>query len=87
MTDRKPNDRNALNWHSTTILAIRKKGQVVVAGDGQVSMGATILKSNARKVRRLGKDDKIIAGLRAQPPTLSRFLKDWKPSWKRTRGN
>src|ERR1700745_761322 len=57
-----PNDRTALSWHSTTILAIRKKGQVVVAGDGQVSMGQTILKSNARKVRRLGKDNQIIAG-------------------------
>jgi ATP-dependent HslUV protease, peptidase subunit HslV len=62
MTDRKPNDRSALDWHSTTILAIRRNGQVVVAGDGQVSMGATILKSNARKVRRLGKDNSIIAG-------------------------
>ncbi len=62
MTDRKPNDRAALDWHSTTILAIRKNGQVVVAGDGQVSMGPTILKSNARKVRRLGKDNGIIAG-------------------------
>lgn len=55
-----PNDRS--NWHSTTILAIRKNGQVVVAGDGQVSLGQTILKGNARKVRRLGKDGQIIAG-------------------------
>ena len=55
MTD-KPFD-----WHSTTILSVRKNGQVVIAGDGQVSMGQTILKSNAKKVRRLGKGD-IIAG-------------------------
>lgn len=48
-------------WHSTTILALRRGAEVVVAGDGQVSMGPTILKSNARKVRRLGKGD-IIAG-------------------------
>jgi len=41
-------------WHATTILAVRKGKDVVVAGDGQVSMGQTILKSNARKVRRLG---------------------------------
>lgn len=46
----------------TTVVAIRKNNQVVVAGDGQVSMGATILKSNARKVRRLGKDGVILAG-------------------------
>jgi ATP-dependent HslUV protease, peptidase subunit HslV len=40
-------------WHGTTILAVRKGGHVVIAGDGQVSMGQTIMKSNARKVRRL----------------------------------
>lgn len=53
---------NAAHWHGTTILSIRKNGQVVVAGDGQVSMGATVLKSNARKVRRLGKEGRIITG-------------------------
>jgi ATP-dependent HslUV protease, peptidase subunit HslV len=42
-----------IGWHGTTILSLRKQGQVVVAGDGQVSMGQTIMKSNARKVRRL----------------------------------
>src|SRR5271170_1209009 len=41
------------NWHGTTILCVRKGGKVVVAGDGQVSMGNTIIKANARKVRRL----------------------------------
>lgn len=46
----------------TTILAIRKNDQVVVAGDGQVSLGDTVMKANARKVRRLGKDNNIIAG-------------------------
>ena len=49
-------------WHHTTILCVRKDGQVVVAGDGQVSMGHTILKHNAHKVRRLGSDGKILAG-------------------------
>lgn len=49
-------------WHATTILAVRKGEDVVIAGDGQVSMGSTVLKSNAKKVRRLGKDGKIIAG-------------------------
>src|SRR5690606_3986632 len=44
-----------------TILCVRKGGMVVMAGDGQVSMGDTIIKSNARKVRRLG-NDKVIAG-------------------------
>src|SRR6202158_3365621 len=54
-------DEKKDRWRSTTILAIRKAGSVVVAGDGQVSLGQTILKSNARKVRRLGKGD-VIAG-------------------------
>lgn len=41
------------SWHGTTILSVRKGGTVVVAGDGQVSFGPTIIKGNARKVRRL----------------------------------
>ena len=48
-------------WHGTTILSVRKAGRVVIAGDGQVSMGNTVVKSNARKVRRLA-GDKVIAG-------------------------
>jgi len=48
-------------WRSTTILSVRKNGTVVIAGDGQVTLGQTIVKSNARKVRRLGKND-VIAG-------------------------
>lgn len=54
-------DRHGATWHGTTILAVRKNGQVVLAGDGQVSLGQTVIKSNARKVRRLG-DGSIIAG-------------------------
>jgi ATP-dependent HslUV protease subunit HslV len=48
-------------WHGTTILCVRKGPRVVIAGDGQVSFGQTILKSNARKVRRLG-DGSVIGG-------------------------
>jgi ATP-dependent HslUV protease subunit HslV len=48
-------------WHGTTILSVRKGAQVVIAGDGQVSFGQTVIKSNARKVRRLGKGE-VIAG-------------------------
>ncbi len=47
--------------HGTTILSVRKNGRVVVAGDGQVTFGQTVLKSNARKVRRLAKGE-VIAG-------------------------
>ncbi len=48
--------------HATTICSIRKGGQVVIAGDGQVSAGDTIMKGSARKVRRLGKDGQVITG-------------------------
>ena len=48
-------------WHGTTIICVRKGNSVVVAGDGQVTMGATIVKAGARKLRRLG-EGRIIAG-------------------------
>lgn len=50
------------SWHGTTILSVRKGGHVVVAGDGQVSLGPTIIKPNAKKVRRLGAEAKVIGG-------------------------
>lgn len=55
-------DGSRNGWRSTTILAIRKGNDVVVAGDGQVSLGHTVMKSNAKKVRRLGKDGQIVVG-------------------------
>ena len=48
--------------YSTTIVTVRKNGKVVIAGDGQVSLGNTIMKGNARKVRRIGKGGLVIAG-------------------------
>jgi ATP-dependent HslUV protease subunit HslV len=53
---------NELSMHATTIVTVRKGGKVVIAGDGQVSLGQTIMKGNAKKVRRIGKDGKVIAG-------------------------
>ena len=50
------------DWHGTTIVSVRKAGHVVVAGDGQVTMGQTVMKANAKKVRRLGADGSVIAG-------------------------
>ena len=50
------------SWHGTTILAVRKNGQAVIAGDGQVTLGQTVIKPNARKVRRLGAEGKVIGG-------------------------
>lgn len=54
-------DNSQPTWHGTTILAVRKGGKVVVGGDGQVSLGDTVIKGNARKVRRIG-DGNVIAG-------------------------
>jgi ATP-dependent HslUV protease, peptidase subunit HslV len=63
---------NEIIWHGTTILSVRKNGRVVIAGDGQVSMGNTVMKPNARKVRPLGKGDVIggFAGATADAFTL-----------------
>lgn len=60
------NDHNTPNgggptWHGTTVLAVRKDGRTVIAADGQVTLGNTVLKSNARKLRQLA-GGKVIAG-------------------------
>jgi ATP-dependent HslUV protease, peptidase subunit HslV len=60
------------SWHATTICAVRKDGKVVIGGDGQVSLGQTIMKGNAKKIRRLHKGDVItgFAGATADAFTL-----------------
>lgn len=50
-----------IQWHGTTIIGVKKSGTTVIAGDGQVSMGNTVMKPNARKVRRIG-DGSVIGG-------------------------
>jgi ATP-dependent HslUV protease subunit HslV len=50
------------SWHGTTILGVKKGGRTVIAGDGQVSLGNTIIKPNAKKVRRLGEAGNVIGG-------------------------
>ncbi len=52
---------NPNTWYGTTILSVRKNGKVVIAGDGQVSMGQTVMKGNAKKVRQLH-DGSVISG-------------------------
>lgn len=66
------NRNNSNQWHATTILTLRKNGKVVIAGDGQVSLGQTVIKGNAKKVRSLGKGDVIggFAGATADAFTL-----------------
>jgi len=65
-------------WHGTTILTVRKAGKVVIAGDGQVSFGQTVIKANARKVRSIGKGDVIggFAGATADAFTLFERLEN-----------
>ena len=49
-------------WHGTTIIGVKKSGKTVIAGDGQVTMGNTVMKPNARKGRKIGDEGKVIAG-------------------------
>lgn len=60
------------SWHGTTIVSVRKGGQVVIAGDGQVTLGATVIKANARKVRKIGAESILVgfAGATADAFTL-----------------
>ncbi|MEO1649043.1 MAG: ATP-dependent protease subunit HslV [Pseudomonadota bacterium] len=51
-----------VQWHGTTIVGVKRDGKTVIAGDGQVSMGNTVMKPNARKVRRIGAEGKVVAG-------------------------
>ncbi len=57
-----PHSASPAQLHGTTILSVRKGGDAVIAGDGQVSLGSTVLKGTARKVRPLGPGGKVIAG-------------------------
>jgi ATP-dependent HslUV protease, peptidase subunit HslV len=50
------------SFHATTIVSVRRDGKVVIGGDGQVTLGATVVKANARKIRRLGVKSEVIAG-------------------------
>ncbi|HJM49405.1 MAG TPA: ATP-dependent protease subunit HslV [Alphaproteobacteria bacterium] len=65
-------------WYGTTILAVRKDGQAVIAGDGQVSVGDTVIKASAQKVRRLGGGSVIVgfAGATADAFTLCERLEE-----------
>ncbi|OYW46816.1 MAG: HslU--HslV peptidase proteolytic subunit [Sphingomonadales bacterium 32-68-7] len=65
--DERAASHGLIQWHGTTIIGVQKGGKTVIAGDGQVSMGNTVMKPNARKVRRIGALDKdgtskVIAG-------------------------
>ena len=60
--DESSNAHGLTPWHGTTIIGVKRGERTVIAGDGQVSMGNTVMKPNAKKVRRLGKDGSVVAG-------------------------
>jgi len=62
MQTQSSNPHDPVGWHGTTILCVRRDGQVAMAGDGQVSLGQTVVKGNARKVRRIGAGGTVLAG-------------------------
>jgi len=71
-------------FEGTTILSVRKGNSVVVGGDGQVTMGETVMKANARKVRRLYKDN-VIAGFAGGTADGFTLVERFEESWKNTR--
>jgi ATP-dependent HslUV protease subunit HslV len=71
---------NAPVMHATTILMVRKGGRVVIGGDGQVSLGQTIMKGNAKKVRRLAKGE-VIAGFAGATADAFTLFERLEPSW------
>ena len=87
-----------LNWHGTTIVCVRKDGDVAMIGDGQVSLGSSVVKGNAKKVRRLGKDilvgfagstadaltllERLEAKLEAYPNQLTRACVELAKAWR-----
>ncbi len=60
--DANDNRHGLTQWHSTTIIGVKRDDKIVIAGDGQVSMGNTVMKPNAKKVRRIGEGGKVVAG-------------------------
>ena len=79
-------ENNLPVWHGTTILTVRKGGKVVIGGDGQVSIGQTVIKSNAKKVRKLGKGD-VIAGFAGATADAFTLFDQFESKFHDVRGN
>ncbi|MFH1738001.1 MAG: ATP-dependent protease subunit HslV [bacterium] len=73
-------------WRATTILAVRRNGRVVVAGDGQISLGDTIMKNRARKVRRLF-DDRVVVGFAGASADAFTLFEKFEAKLEEYRGN
>ena len=77
---------NPNEMHGTTILSVRRNNRVVIGGDGQVSMGDTVMKGNARKVRRLY-DDQVIAGFAGGTADAFTLFKRFESKLQKHQGN
>lgn len=73
-------------WRATTILSVRRGGKVALGGDGQVSLGNTIFKHSARKVRRLGENDSVLAGFAGSAADGLTLLEKFEEKLKAHRG-
>lgn len=73
-------------WHSTTVLAVKKDGKVVMAADGQVTYGATVMKGNARKVRKIG-DGQVLAGFAGAVADAMTLLEKFENKYREWNGN
>lgn len=79
-------DKEGITFHGTTIIAVRKDGKVAIAGDGQVTMGSTVMKHGAKKVRRLY-NDKIIAGFAGSTADAFTLFEKFEAKLEQYRGN
>ncbi len=79
-------DKEGMTFHGTTIIAVRKNGKVAIGGDGQVTMGNTVMKHGARKVRRLY-NDKVIAGFAGSTADAFTLFEKFEAKLEEYRGN
>lgn len=79
-------DKEGITFHGTTIIAVRKNGKVAIGGDGQVTMGNTVMKHGARKVRRLY-NDKVIAGFAGSTADAFTLFERFEAKLEEYRGN
>lgn len=79
-------DKEGITFHGTTIIAVRKNGKVAIAGDGQVTLGNTVMKHGAKKVRRLH-NDKVIAGFAGSTADAFTLFEKFEAKLTEYRGN
>mgnify|MGYP001081053741 CR=1 FL=1 len=75
------------SFHATTIVSVRRNGQVVIGGDGQVTLGNTVMKANARKIRRLGSKGDVIAGFAGATADAFTLFELFEEKLSKHRGN